>query len=418
MAKSGTLEDLVDLVAKGPKGRRVQVPSGLVASQALYDALQAAPEACNGVVFRGLFIPGVNEFDYSALQPNAHMETPLMSAALRPGFDRGRVAPFRGSYLDMYRTLGPMRGDDIAIAVVSPLGGGAFSFGVAADAGPAVLRSGPGRRVALVNAALPSSPTNAPVASADDFDLLIEVDEPIAWIAPETPAAGTLARVAANAAALVNDGDSLQFGIGKLPGAILRHLTDRKGLTIHSGLYHDAVIDLLDAGALQETGLIAGVCLGTADTAARLVEAEAEFAPVAMTHDPQMISKANSFTALNGALQVDLFGQVNAEFIGEKLVSGGGGLPNFAAGARLSHGGRLIISLPALAGAESRIVPRLTCPWVTLPQGAAHMVVTENGVADLNGKTLNETAMALIAIADPSAQAGLAEAWDQFRKAL
>ncbi len=418
MAHKATLEDLVGLIAQGPPGRRVQVPSGLVVSTPLYEALKADPQACEGAVFTGLFIPGVNEKDYSALHPGARMQTPLLSAGLRSGFEAGRIDPFPNSYRRLFEALEAPAASAVGVAVVAPLGKGRYSFGVAADAGPAAVAAK--IPVALVNEALPA-PTAADhsvIVEEDAFHALIAVSEPIGWLPPDAPLKGPLAAVAANAAGLIEDGDCLQFGIGKLPGQILASLKDRRALRVHSGLYHDALADLLDAGALDASALSAGVVLGGQSLAQRLIAAGAKFRAVRDTHDPSAIARLPRFTALNSALQVDLFGQINAEFIGDRLVSGPGGLPDFAQGAQLSPGGRLIIALPATAGAESRIVPRLTSPWATLPRGFAHLIVTEHGVADLRGLSLDSAAQALIAIADPAHQDSLAEAWATLRRAL
>lgn len=414
MPRSGTLADVIAAIAAAPVGARVQVPSGLVASSTLFEALKAHPDASADTVFTGLFIPGINEKDYSALHPTARMETPLLSQALRAGFEAGRIGPFPNSYRHLYQALAAPGATDVGIAVVAPLGRGRYSFGVAGDAGPAALSAK--HRIALVNEALPA-PGGEAAAVVDEaaFDMTVPVAEEPGWIPLEAPAGGALAAVAANAAALIEDGDCLQFGIGKLPGQILSNLHDRRRLRVHSGLYHDSLISLLDAGALDQASLTAGVVLGSEALARRLIAVGARFRPVSETHDPLAMARLPRFTALNSALQVDLFGQITSEFIGDRLVSGPGGLPDFAQGARLSPGGRLIVALPSTVGADSRIVPRLTPPWVTLSRGWADVIVTEHGAADLRGRTLDSAAEALIAIADPSHREGLAEAWSALR---
>lgn len=418
MAKRLSLSGLVELIGRGPKGRVVQVPSGLVSSGALYEALRADPSACDGAAFTGLFIPGVNEKDYAALHPRASMQTPLLSAGLRAGFEGGRISPYPNSYRRLFESLRSPGRSAVGVAVVAPLGGGRLSFGVAADAGPAALSAQ--ISIALVNEALPA-PTDmdgSVIVDEDAFDYIVSADEPIGWLEPDPPLSGPLAAAAGRAAALIEDGDCLQFGIGKLPGRILSSLHDRRRLRVHSGLYHDALIGVLDAGALDHASLTAGVALGGNRLAQRLIAAGARFRPVSETHDPAVAGRLQRFTALNSALEVDLFGQINAEFLGGRLVSGPGGLPDFAQGAQLAPMGRLIIALPSTAGEQSRIVPRLQCPWATLARGVAHLVVTEHGVADLRGRSLEGCARALISIADPAHRASLEESWTGLKATL
>jgi acyl-CoA hydrolase len=142
---------------------------------------------------------------------------------------------------------------------------------------------------------------------------------------------------------------------------------------------------------------------------------------VAFTHDPARIATIPRFVAVNGAVEVDLFGQVNAERASGTIQAGAGGLPAFAQGALGSPSGRLVIALPATAkgGAVSRIVPALGArSLVTLPRQLADAVVTEHGIAELRGLSLQARAQALIAVADPPHRQALAEAWDTIAKRL
>lgn len=419
-----TLDGIIDLIARADGSRVIQAPSGLAQSAAFIAALKAAPEAAAQALFTGLFIPGVDTFDFTNLHPTTEASIPLMAPYWRGGFEAGRVAPLRLSYRKFYARLAAREGDfsgvDVGVAVVTPGEGGTFCFGVAADAGPAML-TGARFRVALVNEAAPRIANARSVAvPREAFCMAVPIEEPLNWVKPEAPPQGPLAVIAERVARLIREGDVLQFGIGKLPGAVLTALAvaGAEGLKIHSGLYSDSVLDLWQAGAISDDAdaMLAGTALGGSRLARRLADIpQARFAPVSVTHDPRVMARHKQFTAINGALQVDLFGQVNAEFVGGKLVSGPGGSPDFAAGANLAEDGRLIIALPATAGEASRITPRLDAPWVTLPSGLVHYVVTEHGVAALAGKTLEETAEALIAIAAPKHQAMLQQAWGQIR---
>ncbi len=425
MPKSETLDDLIDLIANTCQRGLIQVPSGLSESLALIEALKAKPDAADGKTFAGLFIPGVNGFDYSSLHPTARMETPLMAAHLREGFEAGRVRPLQISYRQAYRRLSSwptMQGIvEVGICVVTPGEGDTFSFGVSADAGPAVL-TGARVKVALVNESAPRVPGKRTVtAPRDAFDLIVPVNEPLNWVSRESLPVGPMLAAASWAAGSVNDGDTVQVGIGKLPSAVLHNLRDRSNLKIHSGLFADGVLELVEEGALSNkpNALVAGAALGGRRLGEALArDPRARFAPVSETHDPRVIARHPRFKAINGALQVDLFGQVNAEFVNGRLVSGPGGLPDFVEGANLSMDGRAIIALPSTAGSESRIVARLETPWVTLGPRQAHEVVTEFGAADLKSKTADGLAENLIAIAHPDHRAALSAAWGQIRARL
>ncbi|HEY2178992.1 MAG TPA: acetyl-CoA hydrolase/transferase C-terminal domain-containing protein, partial [Caulobacteraceae bacterium] len=179
-------------------------------------------------------------------------------------------------------------------------------------------------------------------------------------------------------------------------------------------------------GALDEAGALAsdrdhitGLAYGSPEfmvwAARRLV-----FADATVTHGATSLAQISRLWAINSALEVDLFGQGNIEWREGALVSGLGGAPDFARAARLSEGGRAILALPATAagGRISRIVPRLTAPTVSLPRDDVDLVITEHGVADLRGASLEARAQALIAIAAPRHQADLERAWSAIRAAL
>jgi acyl-CoA hydrolase len=183
---------------------------------------------------------------------------------------------------------------------------------------------------------------------------------------------------------------------------------------------------LWDSGALdRDADITTGVLLGD-EGFMRFAAALPHLwlTDVRHTHDPAAIAarverEGSRFVALNGAVEVDLFGQVNAERAGGMLQAGAGGLPAFAAAAQASRGGRLLVCLPSTAkrGALSRIVPALDAnAFTTLPRWLADAVVTEHGVAELRDRPLEARAQALIAVADPAHRPGLAEAWDRISR--
>jgi acyl-CoA hydrolase len=197
-------------------------------------------------------------------------------------------------------------------------------------------------------------------------------------------------------------------------------LSERRGLVIRSGMVTEGYRRLAEAGALDpDADHITGLALGSvgfmAWAAERLI-----FADATVTHGAASLARADRLHAINSALEIDLFGQANIEWRGGRLVSGLGGAPDFARAARRSAGGRAILALPATAagGAISRIVARLEAPTVSIPRDDTDLIVTEFGVADLRGASLDARAEALIAIAAPRHREALAKAWAALRKRL
>lgn len=216
--------------------------------------------------------------------------------------------------------------------------------------------------------------------------------------------------IAGYIAELIPDGATMQMGIGAIPDAVLKYLFDKKDLGVHTELFSDGVIELVEAGVLTNarktlhTGkIIAGFILGTK----RLYEwvhnnPLIEFHRTEYVNDPFVIAQNERMVAINSAIEVDLTGQVCADSIGPKLYSGVGGQLDFIYGAARSKGGVPIISLPSKAKNFSRIVPLLKHgAGVVTSRNHVHYVVTEYGVADLYGKTIRQRALALINVAHP-----------------
>ena len=226
-------------------------------------------------------------------------------------------------------------------------------------------------------------------------------------------------RIAEEIAALVPDGACLQFGVGAVPAAALSGLGKHRELSIHSGVIGDACIDLIDGGVVTNAGkpfdrgvTVTNTVLGTR----RLFDfahdnPAVQVRPASHTHGHGTIASIPRFRAINSAVEVDLTGQVNAEVAGGAYVGAVGGQADFVRGALASEGGRSIIALPAtaLGGKASRIVSRLDT--VTLPRSDADLIVTEHGVADLRGATLEDRAARMIGIAAPEFREGLSRVW-------
>ncbi len=243
------------------------------------------------------------------------------------------------------------------------------------------------------------------------IDYIVPVDYPLPELAMgEGKPSEKVEKIAAYIADLIPDEATMQMGIGAIPDAVLKYLFDKKDLGIHTELFSDGVIDLVEAGVITNAKktlhpgkIIAGFILGTK----RLYEwvhnnPLIEFLRTEYVNDPFVISQNHRMVAVNSAIEVDLTGQICADSIGTKLYSGVGGQLDFIYGASRSKGGVPIIALPSTAKDISRIVP-------TLKQGAGvvttrnhvHYVVTEYGVASLYGKTIRERAQELINVAHP-----------------
>jgi acyl-CoA hydrolase len=389
---------------------RVFIPCGAAEPLALFEAFAAEPELVAGLTFVGAFLPGANRSDWAAL---GRAEGTFVSADWRASFEAGRFAFRPLTYFQTFGWLAATPLDAAVFHVSPPDAEGRCSFGVATDLSPAMV----GRNVikfALINPRMPR--TAGPSAPLGAFDAVTEIDRPLAEYD-----AGTLdpafEKIAATIAGLTPEGASVQFGIGKAGVAALAALGGRKGLKIHSGMVTDPLLRVLDSGAVDE--VVTGLALGTKPLFERCgSDRRIRFEPASFTHDIRTLAAIPRLVAVNSALEVDLFGQANAEFIDGRQVSGIGGLTDFLRGARLSEGGVPIVALNATARGRSRIVPRLAPNAVSVPRADMGVVVTEHGAADLRALDLDARAQALIGIAAPEHRDGLSDAWDEMRRAM
>ncbi len=364
--------------------------------------------------FTACLIPGINRFDYAAVHPEAAMTTFMASDAWADTTKDGRTRVIPLSYSQTASEIAASAFDLAVFQVTPPDADGLCSFGITGDFPPLAWRNAR-RRVGIVNAAMPRPPRGEALPF-EALNLVIEDDTPLLGASEAAPTP-TLQRISAHVAALVPDGAAIQTGVGAAPAATLAALKGHKGLRIRSGMVTEGYRILQEAGALASNVLHqAGIAYGTSEFYAWLAEADlCAFAPVTRTHGPVELATTPGFTAINSALEIDLFGQANLEWRGGRQVSGVGGAPDFAHGAMASAGGQSIIALPATAGAASRIVPRLAAPTISLARHETDVIVTEHGAARLRGLSLDERAEALIAIAAPEHRSGLQDAWRDLR---
>lgn len=266
--------------------------------------------------------------------------------------------------------------------------------------------------IAEVNAQAPWT-HGSRTLTADDFDVLIHTDCKPLESARSAP--GEIERaIAHHAAAFVDDGATLQFGLGALPEAILATLADRRDLGVHSGMFGDAAADLQARGiitnarkSIDRNVSIAGVLMGS-ERVYRFAHRNfaLQMRGTVYTHDIGVLSRIDRFVAINSALEVDLTGQVNAEAVNGRYVGAVGGGVDFLRGAAKSRGGVPIVALAACGREGSRIVAQLHGP-VSTPRVDAGVIVTEFGTADLRGLTLARRVRKMIDIAPPEHRAEL-----------
>lgn len=248
---------------------------------------------------------------------------------------------------------------------------------------------------------------DAPVVHPDRVAAWVEsVDEPLH--APRAEPGAVERAIARHVADLVQDGATLQMGLGKVPEAVVAALSHHRDLGVHSGTIGDSIAELVRSGAVtnrckgRDDGVsVTGLVMG-GPALFDLVDDDARFAlrPISYTHDPEVLASLHQLVTINSAIEVDLSGQVNCEVAAGRYVGAVGGALDFLRGAHRSHGGLPIIALPSTAGSRSRIVESLAGP-ATIPRGDAPIIVTEHGAADLRGLSLTRRRERLLAIADP-----------------
>jgi Acetyl-CoA hydrolase len=285
---------------------------------------------------------------------------------------------------------------DVVIAQLARDETGALSHGAASSlVGAAAARARV--VVAELNEQAPWTHSRYPPVRAD---LVVRTSRPLIEVAARSPGPGDEA-IAARVVELIGPHATVQLGIGGVPAAVARHLTSRRGLTVHSGVIGDDVVDLVESGAVTE--VVTGALIGTRRLFAFAHdEPRIRVEPVSHTHEHAVLRELPAFTAVNSAIEVDLTGQVGAEVAGRAYVGTVGGQVDFVRGALASEGGRSIIALPARTrSGRPRIVPLLESGIVTTGRADADVVVTEYGVAQLRGRTIPERVRAMAAIAHP-----------------
>ncbi|MGD9830067.1 MAG: acetyl-CoA hydrolase/transferase family protein [Hyphomicrobiaceae bacterium] len=302
---------------------------------------------------------------------------------------------------------------DVYLMQLAPAasGGGGVSYGTIYDWQPEVFAKAR-TVVAEMNAGMPWTNCGGDTPPPGRLDHVADASYRLPQVAPAT-FGEVERRIAGYVSELVPDGAVIQIGVGAIPDAVLDGLKTRRRLGIHSALLTDAIVELVEAGAVTgetkpiDTGkMVAGLLFGT-DRLYRFVDGNPDLLmrPIRYTHAPATMARFDTFVTINTGVEVDLTGQVNAEMAGGDYVGGVTGLVDYVRGARVAANGRSIIALTSTArtrsGTISRIQARLPAGVVTIARSDIDTVVTEHRVAELLGQPLQERMRRMIAVAHP-----------------
>ncbi|MFW6093228.1 MAG: acetyl-CoA hydrolase/transferase family protein, partial [Pseudomonadota bacterium] len=384
-------------------GQRIFVAGSVNEPGAVLAALRDATLPGN-LRFIQFPIAGYNREDFTAYAPDARFTTFFMTPHLKD------ADPARLDFLPMQmrRVYDYVANNvDVVLLQVARGADGRLRLGPNVDFLGAALDSA-ATVIAEQNTAF-TAPAGCPVIDEARIDALIEAHRPLHEMAAPAPDPAAEA-IGALVAGEVRDGDCIQTGIGGIPAAILARLTDKNDLGLHGGLIDDGGMALIENGNVTgarkeiDRGVhVTGMALGSHAMMDWLAERpEVAFHGANYTHEVSVIGRLSGFVSVNSAVEVDLYGQVNAEMAGGRQISGTGGSVDFMRAARASAGGRSIIAMNATArgGSVSRIVPKVEL--VTALRTDVDLVVTEYGVARLRDAPLRSRAEALIEIAAPA----------------
>lgn len=357
-----------------------------------------------------VFFPLTFSHGFAADHPNVTVIALGGAGAGRRFFAGGaaNVMPANISDVTQLVASGRLPIDVVLLQVSGPDASGRYNAGLGIEHLPAAI----GRArlvVAQLNPELPWTYGDTAVEPGD-LDLLVPAAEPPLEL-PARPAGPVERAIAGHVARLIPDRATIELGLGAIPEAVTQALGGKRGLGVHSGAIGDGVVDLMQAGVIdnRHKEIDPDVTVATMLMGTRRLYRFADRNPAiairatSYTHDAVVLGNFRRFVAINGALEVDLTGQVNAETTAGRHIGVVGGQMDFVRAANRAPDGRSIIALQSTNRdhTRSRIVARLGDGVVTTPRAEADLVVTEHGIAELRGRTLGERARALIAVADP-----------------
>lgn len=403
-------------------GQRVVVAHACGEPSIILDALVANAAQYENVEIIHMVAMGKAAYCQPQYDKNFHHNAFFLGGSTRAAAAEGRV-DFTPVYFSEIPSLlrEDLRPNVTLLQCSPPDAHGYVSLGVSVDyTKPAAEASD--LVIAQVNQNMPRTLGDS-FLHVTQIGCLVEADTPVIELAP--PKIGDVERaIGENVASLVRDGDTLQLGIGAIPDAVLLFLKEKNDLGIHTEMFSDGVVELVEAGVITNKAKtlhrgqsVATFLMGTR----RLYDYVSDNPAVAMypvdyVNDPYVIGQNDNLVSINSCVQVDIMGQVVSTSAGLRQISGVGGQVDFVRGANLSKGGRAIMAMPSTTGKGkiSKIVPFLDQgSAVTTTRNEVNYVITEYGIAKLKGKSLRQRAEALIRIAHPDFRDELT---DEFRR--
>lgn len=418
MQKMSSAEKAIEVIQAG---QRIFVHGAAATPHALLTALFLQAERLTNTELIHLHLEGKIPYADENIRNNFKVANLFVGQNIRDALDYENI-----DYLPCFLSEIPLlfrskkRPIDIALIHVSPPDQHGFcSLGVSVDIACTAVE--------VAKVIIAQINPNMPRVHGDGFihisqiDYSIEVNDPLPQIVPH-PITSVERKIGEYVANLIEDGATLQVGIGAIPDAILASLTNHKHLGIHSEMWSDGALALIESGVVDNSKksiypgkTVSGFVTGTQrlydfiNDNPSVVQLDIGF-----VNRPSVIAQNQKTTAINSAIEIDLTGQVCADSVGSRIISGAGGQLDFMRGATLSKDGKPIIALTARTHkGVPRIVSQLNRgAGVVTTRAHVHNVITEYGVVDLFGKTLKERAEALISIAHPDDRVNLEREWN------
>ncbi|SDG92551.1 acetyl-CoA hydrolase/transferase family protein [Psychroflexus sediminis] len=414
-----------EAVSKVKSGDRVFIQGAAMTPLKLIDALVSRHESLENVEIMHMHTEGQAAYSEEQYSKAFKINSVFVGGNVRNSLRKGN-----GDYIPIFlseihrlfrRSILPL---DVAFIQVSPPDKHGFcSLGVSVDITIPAIQTAK-LVIAQVNPKVPRTHGDG-IIHLNELDFAIEVDEPI-FGHEQAPVSELESKIGANVASLVEDGATLQMGIGGIPNAALKNLGNHKNLGIHTEMFSDGILPLVESGVINgsqkevKTGKIV-TCFAVGSQ--KLYDFMDDnplvhMKEAAYTNDTAIIRRNPRVTAINSAIEIDLTGQVCADTIGKMQFSGVGGQMDFIRGASLSDGGKAIIAMPSVTNKGiSKITPFLNeGAGVTTTRAHVHYIVTEYGVVNLYGKNLKQRAEALISIAHPDQRERLTKAaYERFK---
>ena len=401
-------------------GNTIFIGTGCAQPQHLVNALVEHSSHIYDVHIVHLLTVGEAPYSDAKLSEKFKMNTFFIADNVRHALSEGvgNYTPIFLSEIPAEFESGRIPIDVSLITVTPPDANGLCSLGVSVD----IVKSAIANSryiIAQVNSNMPRTFGDSFV-HVNQIDMMVPFDDPIVEVA-EAEMNDVLRKIGQNIARLVEDGSTIECGIGRIPQALAEFLKDKKDLGVHTEMFSDWIIDLIECGAitcskktLNRGKVVASFCMGSKRLYDYIDQNPFfEFHPTEYVNDVNVISQHEKMVGINVGLEIDLTGQVCADSLGYQFYSGIGGQVDFIRGSARSRGGKPIIAMPSTAknGTVSGIVPHLTeGAGVVTTRGDVHYVVTEYGIAYLHGKTIRERTLDLINIAHPKFRNDLLQA--------